>query len=333
MKLPDRKFEETLGDWVNPLIISFVGGTSSGKTFSALRVAKGIQEVVGGEIHGVDTESGRMLHYKKWFTFRHFHLRPPHGPQDYHAAINGRVSKGAKIIVIDSMTHEHNGEGGVLDQIEAFLDKKVEEKGGEWARDSFKWAAHVVPKTARKKLKQRIVGLGEEVIFLLCYRAVEKVKPNKKGYKERKEEAVLDMGWQAETTSDLRFEATVRFLLTPGCDGVPTLFPPTAEEKKSVKNPEMFREYFKQGMVLDEEVGRRLGAWHLNKSVDANPPTDKAKSTHHLIEGGKYLDGSKTSSEVNDRLKELEGVKHEINPADWKALVGAAEAKKLDFQG
>ena len=38
------------------------------------------------------------------------------------------IAKGAKIIIADSLSHEHDGEGGVLDQIEDYKSYVVEHK-------------------------------------------------------------------------------------------------------------------------------------------------------------------------------------------------------------
>jgi hypothetical protein len=247
----------------SPLIIGVTGASWSGKTYSGLRLCSGIQRVFGGDIYGIDTEANRMLHYADYFNFRHVPLLPPHGPADYLGAINHCASKGARIILIDSMTHEHDGEGGVLDQIEAFLEDKCGDDYGK--RQSMNFVAQIKPKRARKKLNQRIVQLGH-IVFILCYRAEEKIKPRKKGEKDpdggREPES---LGWQAVTTSKLPYDMTVRFLLTPGCEGVPVLMPANPAEKLLVKQPEQFKDWFESGKALSEDMGERLALWASGK--------------------------------------------------------------------
>lgn len=48
--------------------VALVGGPSSGKTFSALRLARGIAGK-DGKIAVLDTEAGRTLHLKRDFAF------------------------------------------------------------------------------------------------------------------------------------------------------------------------------------------------------------------------------------------------------------------------
>src|SRR6266849_4599710 len=76
-----RKFEDRPAvREATPLLIGLVGPSNSGKTFSALRLATGIQRVSGGDIWGIDTESRRMLHYADKFKFRHVPFGAPFGP-------------------------------------------------------------------------------------------------------------------------------------------------------------------------------------------------------------------------------------------------------------
>jgi len=233
-----------------PLLLGIVGSSSSGKTFSALRLATGIQRVVGGDIAFIDTESNRGLHYADRFKFSHLPLAAPFGPLDYLAAIEHCVAAGAKTLVIDSMTHEHSGDGGVMDQSERWLDEKC---GNDWkARERMQMLSWVRPKQQRKKLNNAIVQLGINAV--LCYRADEKIKPVKGG-------EPLKLGWQPETTSKLHYDMIQRFLLTPGCDGVPSLIPETDAEKLLVKNPAQFRDFFKSGQPLSEDLGEQLARW------------------------------------------------------------------------
>lgn len=233
-----------------PLLLGLVGPSSSGKTYSALRLAAGMQRVIGGDIFFIDTEARRGMHYADRFKFRHVDFQPPFGPLDYLAAIEHCLNQGAKILVIDSMTHEHSGTGGVMDQAEAWLDQKC---GDDWKkRQAMQMLAWVKPKQQRKKLNAAIVQLGLNAIF--CYRAHEKIKPVRGEEPEK-------LGWQPETTSTLHYDMVQRFLLPPGCDGCPSFFPETDAEKRMAKNPEQFRDWFKPGVQLSEDIGERLARW------------------------------------------------------------------------
>jgi RecA/RadA recombinase len=67
------------------LWIQLVGGSGSGKTFSALRMASGI---AGDQPFAfIDTENRRGLHYADQFKFDHADLRAPFRPEAYLEAI------------------------------------------------------------------------------------------------------------------------------------------------------------------------------------------------------------------------------------------------------
>lgn len=237
-----------------PLIVGVTGPQASGKTYSAHRLAAGMARAVGGKVFGIDTESDRMLHYKNDFAFQHVPFAAPHSPADYEAAIEHCLNRGARVILIDSMTHEHSGEGGYLEMHEAELDRMA---GSDWQkRDKCKWTARIAPAAARRRLNRKIVSVGARCFFILCYRAEDKTKPTKDG-------KAIHLGWQAETTSKLPYDMTVRFLLPPGSDGRPSLKPDTEFEALQIKNPGQFREWFKPGFQLTEEIGEKLARWAL----------------------------------------------------------------------
>lgn len=252
------------------LLVGITSPSSGGKTYSALRLATGIVRVTGGEIYGIDTESKRMLHYKDRFKFRHVPFFPPFNPLSYASAIDHCLAKGAKVIIVDSMTHEHSGEGGVLDAIDNYLIEKVARKRDNESeydvRERYKWSAQIAPKAERRKLNNKITSIGAKAIFIFCYRADDKTKPVAGG-------KPIHLGWQAETTSKLPYEMTVRFLLPPASDGKPNLNPDTEFEKLSIKMPEDFRNWFKPGLQLNEELGERLANWSYD-GVKLSPGAD-----------------------------------------------------------
>ena len=103
-----------------PLLIGLVGPSGVGKTFSALRLARGIQRVTGGRVKGIDTEHKRMSHYSDDFDFDCMDFRGPFGSLDYLAAIQ-EAAKTPGPIIVDSLSHEHDGPGGYLDGLLVFL--------------------------------------------------------------------------------------------------------------------------------------------------------------------------------------------------------------------
>lgn len=230
-----------------PLLIGIDGPSGGGKTYSALRLATGIQQVVGGDIHGIDTEARRMLSYADKFKFRHLEFKAPFGPLDYLAAIEHCISKGAKTIIVDSMSHEHEGPGGVLEQHEA----EVERMGGGEKNNFRAWAK---PKADRRRMLNTILQMPANFIF--CFRAKEKMKvvPGQQP---------KELGFMPIAGEELIFEMTANCLLLPKANGVPTWQTDFTGEKLMMKLPAQFMSLLDDGKPLDEAKGKVMAQWAL----------------------------------------------------------------------
>jgi len=238
---------------VLPLILGVAGPTGSGKTFSALRLATGMQRITGGDIALVDTEAKRATAYDRLFKFNHLDFKPPFSPLRYKAAFEYVIKRGAKIVICDSATHEHSGEGGVMDMVDKFLDERC---GDDYAkREKLNMLAHKGPKGDRKEFNNFITQAGRGgVHFILCYRADDKVKPVSG-------QGIVHMGMTPETTSKLVYEMMAMFLLSPAADGRPIANPSTPMEKMFTKLPIQFREMLAAGEPLSETLGQKFAEW------------------------------------------------------------------------
>lgn len=93
------------------LRIALSGASGSGKTMSALILAASI----GKKIAVVDTERGSASLYADKFDFDVLNLKPPFEPEKFISAIKEAELGGYDVIILDSITHEWEGEGGILD--------------------------------------------------------------------------------------------------------------------------------------------------------------------------------------------------------------------------
>src|SRR5882724_12720514 len=113
-----RSFQFT--DLTKPIVkrpwLLFAGPSGSGKTRSALRLMTGQRRVVPGGLAVIDTEGDRALEHRPFFEFEHLRLEAPYPAEAYLEAVEFCVSKGARYIIVDSLSHEHEGPGGYLDQ-------------------------------------------------------------------------------------------------------------------------------------------------------------------------------------------------------------------------
>ena len=248
-----------------PLLVGLMGPSGSGKTFSALRLATGIQQVSGGDIYFIDTEARRGLHYADRFKYRHMEFGAPFGSLDYLAAITHCVKKGAGVVIVDSMSHEHEGPGGVLEQHEQELDRMAGQDYGK--RNSMNLIAWAKPKAARRQLISGLLQLNCNFVF--CFRAKEKAKPVKKDGKT----TIENQGWMPIAGEEFVYEQTVNCLLLPSSNGIPTWRTEEPGEKAMMKLPEQFRHMFGSGQTLDETIGAAMAEWATGVKHEPNPET------------------------------------------------------------
>lgn len=102
--------------------LGFSGPTGSGKTISALLIAYGMTGS-WDKVAIVDSENGSgdlyenmtLLNGVKLGEYWIVPLAPPFTPERYIEAINKAISSGAEVVIVDSISHEWMGQGGVLE--------------------------------------------------------------------------------------------------------------------------------------------------------------------------------------------------------------------------
>lgn len=249
------------------LLIGLAGGTGSGKTYSAMRMASGIAGAMSKRFAVIDTEAGRARHYADQFKFDHGDLRPPFTPRAYADAIHAADDAGYPVIVVDSMSHEWAGEGGVLEMHEDELYRMAKDDYAR--REACKMAAWIKPKQDHKKMVQRLLQIRS--VLILCFRAEEKVEMVKGSDGKMKivpkQSLVGVNGWIPICEKNLPFELTASFLLTADAPGMP----------KPIKLQEQHKPMFPLNQPLDEKSGQRIAAWAAGADAPkaADPPGAK----------------------------------------------------------
>lgn len=241
-----------------PLLIGVAGGTGSGKTMSALKLARGL---AGDQPFCViDTESGRAKAYADYFQpWHHGDLTPPFSPAHYAEAITAADAEGFAVIVVDSFSHEHAGNGGLLDMHEAELQRMA---GDDWKkREAVKMAGWIKPKSEHKKMVSQLLQLRAHLV--VCLRAEEKLEAVKdeKGRTvwQPKRSLIGADGWVPICEKTLPYELTASFLLTADAPGVP----------KPIKLNEDHKPFVALDEPLSEDTGRRLGDWARGSAAEA----------------------------------------------------------------
>jgi hypothetical protein len=285
------------------LLIGLAGGTGSGKTFSAMRLASGIAN--GKPFAAIDTEAGRAKHYADQFNFDHGDLHPPFRPEAYIDAIMAADKAGYPVIVVDSMSHVWSGDGGVLDWQEEELQRM---SGGDWQKaERVKMASWIKPKVSHKKMVQRLLQVRAHVI--LCFRAEEKVEMVKKDGKTLilpKEGPTGLNGWLPVCEKTLPFELTASFLLLADKPGVPL----------PIKLQEQHKVLFPQGKFIDEEAGKRIAQWASGGVTKTKDFTDDLNSANTLDELGAIWAKIPNKSDYQQKKDEIKAKLTEIIEAD-----------------
>ena len=96
------------------LLIQLSGVSGSGKTFTALQLAYGLAGNNADKVVMIDTENRRGSLYADSLPqpFNIIDFYAPFSPARYIQAIDAACAAGAEVIVIDSVTHEWESEGG-----------------------------------------------------------------------------------------------------------------------------------------------------------------------------------------------------------------------------
>jgi len=228
-------------------IIGIAGVSGSGKTYTALQIARGMVSKAS-EIGFLDTENKRGSLYADILDapFQIGDLYPPFSPRRYSEAIKEFQGAGVKVLVIDSVSHEWEGEGGCDDIAQASLlsGKKMP----NW----------IGAKREHKSFMNTLLQCNMNV--LCCLRAREKTDfkdPNKP----------VSLGIQPVCEKNFMFEMTASLLMEN-----------EGKTQRFLKIPYFLKEAFGSGTgYLGQETGRKLIEW-INTGEQEDPAITKIKS-------------------------------------------------------
>lgn len=231
-------------------LIGIYGESGTGKTFSALLLARGF---VGpqGNIGMIESEAGRGEAYADLIPggYSVLPIRDDFSPKAYGQAITAAESAGLHALIIDSASHEWSGVGGVLAQ--AADRKDAGDKGVlVWQRPKMDHSRHFM-----LRLMQTPIPL-----VIVCMRAkypMEQVT-NKKGEKEWARSKTLE----PDQANDILFEMFVHAWID-------------SEHKLRVTKltrPDLATVFIdKQPITI--ETGQRLQDWARGDQVPPRTPT------------------------------------------------------------
>jgi hypothetical protein len=222
-----------------PVIIGLAGPSKSGKTMSAHRLAVGLSQ--GGQVAMINTEGPKGHQYADEFKYVAVDMDEPFSMKRYTEAIKAAAELKPSVLIIDSMSHAHEGLGGMLMQHEAELDRLAGENYEK--RNKMTWAAWVKPKQDEATMINTMLQVPCHIV--LAFRAKEKIKIVRGKEPE-------DLGWQPIASDRIHFETAFTLILPPHSLGTPDM--KASEFRKPydtmVKNEQ-----------INEDLGKRLAEW------------------------------------------------------------------------
>ena len=248
------------------LRLNISGASGSGKTYSALLMAKGL---VGDwpKIAVIDTENGSASLYDHLGSFQAIDLQAPFSPERYIEAIDICIKAGMECIIIDSSTHEWNGAGGCIEINEKLAQSKF--KGNTWSAWSQTTPRH-------DAFVQRVLQCPVHVIT--CTRSkMETVMTDDKKVKKLGMKDIQREGWEYELTVSLNLDRDTH----------------TATASKD--RTELFEGI--DPFVINEDTGKKIKDW-CESGVDVVPtlpwhPTPEELAELNNLIRNSTLDGAK----------------------------------------
>lgn len=114
--------------------VAIIGPTGAGKTWTALEWAS----VLGEKVAVIDTENGSASLYSDQYQFDTAPWYPPYNALALAAQI-GDAGQTYDVLVVDSLTHFWQGQGGVLDVVEAAAQKSRGNSYAGWKEGTPVW--------------------------------------------------------------------------------------------------------------------------------------------------------------------------------------------------
>lgn len=276
-----------------PLIISLAGTSGSGKTYSALLLAAGLagkdgkvgfldSETGRGSMYADDTDIIEALPENKYYIDE---LNAPFSPMRYMEKINEFIKFGVNVLVIDSVTHEYDGQGGISD---IAANNKLAGMPN--------WA---MAKMQHKRFMNMLTQCPMHIVF--CLRAQEKTKPEsyiEEGTRKKKIR-FIEFGLQPIQEKNFMYEMTLSMMLEHTAPGKPII----------TKCPKPLLNLFTGDQaIITKEVGEKLKAWaDGGVAVDIILRNLKRDCREWALQGRKGLDEFFLKLNVGDKklLKEF----------------------------
>ena len=231
------------------LRLALCGTSGSGKTYSALLIAKGI----GGKVALIDTENRSASLYEGLAEFDVCEVQPPFTVQKYIDAIKAAEAEGYKVLIIDSLTHAWAGQGGLLEEV----DRKA---AASRSKNSYAAWREITP--LHNQLVDTILQSQMHVIVTMRTKTAYEMEKDDRG-----KVTPVKMGMAPIQRDGLEYEFTVVL---------------DVENTKHMATSGKDRTGLFDGKVFvpDEDTGKQLNEW-LEQGVDAPATKQQLQNLAH----------------------------------------------------
>ena len=269
------------------LIIGLAGASGSGKTFSGMVLA----EILSGDrpFRVGDTEMKRALYYADRFDFEHELITPPFTSEKYTAFVVDSARRGFRCVLIDSASHEWDGEGGCLELADAIeagepipgVFEAPPNKRLYPVKSPGNWRE---PKRRHKKMMNTFLQADMHIIF--CLRAHDKIEmidnPEYDPDNPRRgvsKVLINHLGWMPVCEKNFLYEMTLSFVLDPDRPGI-------VDHRLAPKLSDDFKMMFPEGAHIGADAARALLAWSHGEKGE-NPNAELWRKAREVAQEGR----------------------------------------------
>lgn len=262
------------------------GPSGSGKTTSALKLAHGMAD--WPKIAIIDTENGSADLYSHLGPYMVLPLQAPYSPERYIEAIKTCEDAGAEVIIVDSITHEWSGIGGILE---------LADQLSVAAKNSFTVWNKLTPR--HNAFIKAILESPRQIIC--CGRTKQEYVMNEVEKNGKKVIVPEKIGLKAITREGFDFEMTISF------DIAINHYASTTKDRTGLF---MGRPEF----VINEDTGKTLAEW--NQTAKPDPINEKREIMAQLRRIGLQ---TKDAELIRADISQYTGL--ELTEANFEAII------------
>lgn len=286
-------------------LIGLYGQPGSGKTYSALLLARGIAGP-HGKVVIIDTESGRARLFADEIPGGFFHvpLNPPFSPARYDQAVKAQF-KDAAVVVIDSTSHCWEGEGGVCDQAAASEERTKRRGMHNW----------IVPKMELGMFVRNTL-MRAPIPIICCTRGKRKTRQteDERGKAVIQKDEFATPIQEADFTFELTFNAEV--------------LPETHALRITKTAIASFTKCFPSDGPIEIQHGEMIARWCAAGGSPAFEPPSKKATTP--LDDAKARLWSMTKAKHGKDVKALEAFLRSANLIDPEATLSGLSLEKVE---